>query len=88
MQSFFDSVVSLIVKTSTDLPPDVKESLVLARDVMLNCATALNDMALRLRPRILDDLGLVPALRTLIAQGAEGLRVPVRLQVTRELERA
>jgi signal transduction histidine kinase len=62
-----------------DLPPDVKESLVQARDVMLNCATALNDMAFRLRPRILDDLGLVPALRTLIAQGAEGLRVELQI---------
>ena len=24
MQSFFDSVVTLIIKTSTDLPPDVR----------------------------------------------------------------
>jgi signal transduction histidine kinase len=61
------------------LPPDVKESLTQARDVILNCATALNDMAFRLRPRILDDLGLVPALRTLVAQGSEGLRVEMQI---------
>jgi len=66
-------------RVRADLPPDVKDSLVQARDVMLNCATALNDMAFRLRPRILDDLGLVPALRTLIAQGAEGLRVELQI---------
>jgi signal transduction histidine kinase len=66
-------------RVRADLPPDVKESLVQARDMILDCATALNDMAFRLRPRILDDLGLVPALRTLIAQGPEGLRVELQI---------
>ena len=27
MQSFFDSVVALIIKTSTDLPPDVRAAM-------------------------------------------------------------
>ena len=30
MQSFFDSVLSLIVQTSTDLPPDVRAAMKVA----------------------------------------------------------
>lgn len=54
------------IKPTTD--PDTKVILTGARDAVLNCATALNDMAFRLRPRILEDLGLIPALRILTTQ--------------------
>ena len=32
MQAFFDSMVALIVKTSTDLPPDVRAAMKHALD--------------------------------------------------------
>ncbi len=65
------------IKPTTD--PDTKVTLNAARDAVLNCATALNDMAFRLRPRILDDLGLIPALRALTSQIHEVGKIHVSL---------
>lgn len=66
------------VKPTT--PPGTREALALTRDAIMGAANALNDMAFRLRPRILEDLGLLPALRTLVAQA----QVPGVLHVTFE----
>ena len=66
------------VKSTTS--PATRESLTQARDAIMGAATALNDMAFRLRPRILEDLGLLPALRTLVAQA----QVPGTLRITLE----
>lgn len=46
-------------------------ALARAREALMTCANALHDLAFTLHPRILTDLGLVPALRSLIAQVAE-----------------
>jgi signal transduction histidine kinase len=62
--------------------PDTRAALTQARDSLMEAATALNDMAFRMRPRILEDLGLLPALRTL----AQQVQVPVVLWVTLERE--
>jgi len=67
------------IKATTD--PVTKATLTKARDAVLNCATSLNDMAFRLRPRILEDLGLVSALRVLTAQIHESSKTAVSLHL-------
>ncbi len=68
------------IKPTTD--PDTKATLTRARDAMMDCATVLNDMAFRLRPRVLEDLGLISALRVLMTQiyDANGPRVSLDLE--------
>lgn len=68
------------VKATTS--PPTREALTHARDAIMSAATALNDMAFRLRPRILEDLGLLPALRTLVAQA----QVPDSLRIVFETD--
>ncbi len=67
------------IKPATD--PDTRATLTRARDAVMECATALNDMAFRLRPRILEDLGLVSALRVLTAQVHETSKTQVSLDL-------
>ncbi|HEY8598301.1 MAG TPA: sensor histidine kinase [Thermomicrobiales bacterium] len=61
--------------------PATKATLTRARDAVLSCATALNDMAFRLRPRILEDLGLVSALRVLTTQIDESSKTSVSMEL-------
>ena len=63
------------------IDPDTKAVLTRARDAVMDCATSLNDMAFRLRPRILEDLGLVPALRVLTTQVHESSKTRVGLDL-------
>lgn len=63
------------------IDPDAKATLTRARDAVMECATSLNDMAFRLRPRILEDLGLVSALRVLTAQVHEASKIQVSLNL-------
>ena len=67
MQSFFESVVSLIVRTSTDLPPDVRAAMkhaVHAEDAASRAGTALNiisqniDQAAEIEGAICQDTGM------------------------------
>jgi fumarate hydratase class I len=67
MQSFLDSVVSLIVKTSTDLPPDVRAAMrhaVQSEDPASRAGTALNiisqniDQAAEIEGAICQDTGM------------------------------
>jgi len=60
---------------------DTTATLTKARDALLNCATALNDMAFQLRPRILEDLGLVSALRALVAQMHDASKTHISLDL-------
>ena len=65
---------------STRLPAEAASArsvLGTARDSLLECATTLHDIAFALRPRILEDLGLSAALRSLARQAmaADGLEV-------------
>jgi signal transduction histidine kinase len=62
-------------------PRAAKEALAQARDALLGCAGSLHDIAFRLCPRILEYLGLVPALRTLIAQVQDVGGLSVTLEV-------
>ena len=67
MQSFFDSVVSLIVKTSTDLPPDVRAAMkhaVQSEDASSRAGQALSiigqniDQAAEIEGAICQDTGM------------------------------
>jgi fumarate hydratase class I len=67
MQSFFDSVVTLITKTSTDLPPDVRAAMrhaAASEDPSSRAGTALNiirqniDQAAEIEGAICQDTGM------------------------------
>ena len=67
MQSFVDSVVALIIKTSTDLPPDVRAAMkyaVAAEDTASRAGQALNiisqniDQAESIEGAICQDTGM------------------------------
>lgn len=65
------------------LPPESDATLALgrARDALMTCADALHHIAFTLQPRILADLGLIPALRSLIAQVEELGQLHVSLSI-------
>lgn len=68
----------------SDLPPELAGEL--ARDAALSRAAAdgLRTLIRGLRPPVLDDLGLVPAVRQLVEQAGGRAAVEVRLTVTGE----
>jgi PAS domain S-box-containing protein len=59
-----------------------------AREIAENVATALRDFARALRPPMLDDLGLVTAVRSLLSELAERAQLETRLDVEGEEQRA
>lgn len=68
-------------RVKSETPPEARDALSAAREAMLGCVATLNEMAFQLRPRILEDLGLVAALRTLVgqAQAPGSLRLDLRV---------
>ena len=72
-------------RIKSTLDPDTKAILTRARDAVMDCAMALNDMAFRLRPRILEDLGLVSAVRVLAAQVHEANSTQVHLDINGDI---
>jgi two-component system NarL family sensor kinase len=65
------------------LAPDSAEAIALSRsrDALRLCAETLHNLAFTLHPRILADLGLIPALRSLIAQVEEIGQLQIGLTV-------
>lgn len=57
--------------------PDVRASAAEARDTALEAVEALRDIARQLRPEILDDLGLRPAVEDLSARLSERTGLPI-----------
>ena len=71
----------------TQLPPEAtvaRTALDRARASLLECASTLHSIAFALRPRILEDLGLGAALRSLAAQTMESDSVQVVLTIEGE----
>jgi len=66
---------------------ELAEALASTRDALIECATHLQDVAFHLRPRILADLGLAPALRSLARRVREAGEVDVGVEVTGEERR-
>jgi signal transduction histidine kinase len=56
---------------------EIRSELNQVRELLQECADGLHEVSFSLRPRILSDLGLVPAIRSLAqrVQDASGLRV-------------
>ena len=72
------------VKPTTD--PGTKATLTRARAAVMDCAIVLNDMAFRLRPRILEDLGLISALRVLATQVHDASDIRVNLNLNGDVQ--
>jgi signal transduction histidine kinase len=59
--------VGLMLTTSQQLPPDLARArLAEAQSLVRNLIQQVRNLAMDLRPAMLDDLGLVPALRWLV----------------------
>ena len=86
MQSFFDSVVALIIKTSTDLPPDVRAAMrhaVETEEASSRAGQALNiisqniDQAADIEGAICQDTGMPTfEVKTPVGAGGNGLIGP------------
>ena len=69
------------------LAPDAagaRAALSRTREALVDCAATLHDIAFALRPRILEDLGLGAALRSLVAQATEPGDLRIALEVAGE----
>lgn len=64
-----------------------RAALLAARDVLRECADHLHDYAFHLRPRLLTDLGLAPALRSLVRRTREATTVDVEFRLEGEPRR-
>ena len=72
---------------SAGVPAAVASSLDDARVRALEAATRLRNLARDLRPPALDQLGLVPALSSFLAEAEEDSELPVELEVSGETRR-
>jgi len=57
------NLAAIVKEFSGDIPPAVKEKILDANSIIDNTLEQLRELALYLRPSMVDDLGLVPALR-------------------------
>lgn len=55
------------------------EAIAIAKQALLECADHLHETAFHLRPRVLLDLGVAPALRSLARRLGDGIEVEVRI---------
>jgi two-component system sensor histidine kinase NreB len=60
---------------------ELRESLEAARVLIRECADGLHEVAFNLRPCILADLGLYPAVRSLARRAQEAASLPVSVQL-------
>jgi len=85
---FLSSAHLALAEIARDLPMPVRERLQMVREHLHKVEEQLRHLAHELRPRILDDLGLVPALKFL-ADGAgrrSGIPITVDALVSRRLQ--
>jgi signal transduction histidine kinase len=61
---------------------ELRESLDAARHLICECAAGLHEVAFNLRPSILADLGLLPAVRSLTRRAAESTGLSVTVELT------
>jgi two-component system, NarL family, sensor histidine kinase NreB len=61
---------------------DLRAGIEAARQLIKECSDGLHEVAFNLRPPILSDLGLVPALRSLVRRAGDATGVATVLEVT------
>ncbi|HEV2108955.1 MAG TPA: GAF domain-containing sensor histidine kinase [Thermomicrobiales bacterium] len=66
---------------------EVAETLGAIRQTLTDCAEHLHDMAFYLQPRLLTDLGLAPAIRSLARRAREASNIEVEVQILGEERR-
>lgn len=74
------------VAARPDADPELREHLRAARQLIQECTAGFQDIAFNLRPRILTDLGLAPAIRCLArrARAASGVEMSVDVRGTEQ----
>jgi signal transduction histidine kinase len=66
---------------------DVTTTLGTVREALTDCADHLHDMAFHLQPRLLTDLGLAPAIRSLARRARESADIEVEVSVLGDARR-
>jgi signal transduction histidine kinase len=72
-------------KNGLGIPPEFRERLDHAKSLAEEAVRSIRDMAMLLRPPMLDDMGLEPALRWQARQFSSRLQIPVNLDVQADL---
>jgi signal transduction histidine kinase len=67
--------------------PELRASLEYVRALVWECTMGLHDVAFNLRPAILADLGLAPALRSLVRRAQEATTIDLAVEVDGEHDR-
>lgn len=80
-QSLASLIVTLKILAQASSLEQVREQVKQLQDVVADVLTKVHDIATRLRPQALDDLGLVPALRQYIKDFRDRFQLLVDLQV-------
>jgi two-component system sensor histidine kinase NreB len=60
---------------------ELRESLEVTRRLIVECAAGLHEVAFNLHPSILADLGLVPAVRSLVRRAEQAADFPMAVEV-------
>ncbi len=75
------------VEEAPGLPEEARNDLALMRDQVLEAAVRLRGLARSLRPPALDQLGLVPALSSLLSEAEETSQLQISFEVNGEQRR-
>ncbi len=73
--------IRMVQEIVPDYMPDVQERLENINDLAHATLNEVHTMAVRLRPSVLDDLGLAPALRSYAREYSENTGIPVEMQL-------
>jgi signal transduction histidine kinase len=73
------AILRLDMLTNSTADPAALEAIAVAKEALLECADHLHENAFQLRPRVLLDLGIAPALRSLARRLRQAIDVDVRI---------
>ncbi|MCL6106517.1 MAG: sensor histidine kinase [Actinobacteria bacterium] len=79
--------IKMLEETAPASQPDLRERLFSIKDLAHQTLNEVHTMAVRLRPSILDDLGLPAALRSYAKEFSENIGIPVEVQLMALTER-
>lgn len=79
--------IRMVEECVSDTLPDIKQRLQNIHDLAHSTLNEVHNMAVRLRPSVLDDLGLSAALRSYVKEFSENTGIPVDLQILAMAER-
>jgi two-component system sensor histidine kinase UhpB len=75
------NLAEVVKRLPTDLAPSIRERLAETRALVKQTSQRISALALDLRPTLLDDLGLIPAIRWYVSRYGERVGIDVQMEV-------